>query len=221
MPTRLTINVRNQTSSTQNFYFFQQPAVFTGGSMVYSNSLYSQSLPSYDQTGAVLTVQADAQIYAAIQQAHSMPAVGKSSGYASASRPIDLTSSGSSMRNWTTASVNPLGLTQPTAGSGVQPGAFRITTPVYAPPAIYNIGSAVQVNGGVGLSSFVLANPANHTDCMPVPKFYVQTGSYTAGTVINFTSSSVYAAICDFGGGYSTMNVALNADGSWTVQIVQ
>jgi hypothetical protein len=35
----LTINVKNYESQTQNFHFFQQPAIYTGGGQVYSNSL--------------------------------------------------------------------------------------------------------------------------------------------------------------------------------------
>ncbi|MDI5930157.1 hypothetical protein ELI49_36545 [Rhizobium ruizarguesonis] len=39
MPQLLTINVKNYESQTQNFHFFQQPAIYTGGGQVYSNSL--------------------------------------------------------------------------------------------------------------------------------------------------------------------------------------
>ena len=46
MSTLLTINVKNLESATQEFYFFQEPAVYTGGSQVFSNSLFSQSLGS-------------------------------------------------------------------------------------------------------------------------------------------------------------------------------
>ncbi|HJV42964.1 hypothetical protein [Caulobacter sp.] len=221
MSVLLTINVINRQNFTQGFYFFQQPALYSGGSTVYSNSLYSQNLGNYDATGAILTFQVSMQYYAAIQQAHSLPSVGQSSGYATAMRPIALAPAGGTANDWTTASVNPLGLTAPTVGVGVQPGAFRITTPPYAPPALYNIGSAVQVNGGVTLSSFVIANPASNTDCQPILEYYVQTGQYTAGTVINFTQSSVNAAICDFTGGYSVINVTLNPDGTWTTQVIQ
>ncbi|MES2034270.1 MAG: hypothetical protein V4466_08860 [Pseudomonadota bacterium] len=221
MTTLLTINVTNRQPQTQEFYFFQQPTVFSGGSWAYSNSLYSQALGNYDQTGSLLTVQVGTQTFAAIQQAHGMPQVGQVSGYASATRAIDLASSSGGTNDATTAIVGPLGLAAPTFAPGVQPGAFRITTPVYAPPEIYNIGSSVQVNGWTVLSSFVVANPATITDCQPVLKFYVQTGTYIPGSVVNFTQSSVNAAVCDFTGGHSVINVTLNADGTWTVQIVQ
>lgn len=222
MSTLLTINVKNNEANTQGIYFFQEPAIYSSGAPVYSNSLYSQALGNFDDTGAILTFQVNMQYYAGIQQAHSTPTIGQSSGYASASRPVDLApANGPGPNDWVTASVNPLGLTHPTAGAGVQPGAFRITTPIYPPPSIYNIGSAVEVNGGITLSNFVVANPANHTDCQPVLKYYVQTGGYTAGTVMNFTSSSVNSALCDFTGGHSIIDVILNNDGSWTTNIVQ
>ncbi|MBP7704722.1 MAG: hypothetical protein KA105_05495 [Caulobacter sp.] len=220
MSTLLTINVQNNSPMTEMFYFFQQPAVFTGGGMAYSNCLMAEALGSYSQTGAVLTFQATAQPYACIQQAHTTPQIGQMSGYATATRPIDL-ATGSAANDATVASVNPLGLSQPSPQAGVQPGAFRITTPAYAPPATYNIGSAVQVGWGPMLSSFVTANPNYNVDCQPVLKFYVQTGNASPGSVINFSQASVNAALCDFTSGYSVINVTLNPDGTWTVQMVQ
>src|SRR3546814_12842893 len=64
MSTLLTINVVNLESATQGFYFFQQPAIYTGGATVYSNSLYSQSLGNYSATGSTLTFQVNLQYYA-------------------------------------------------------------------------------------------------------------------------------------------------------------
>ncbi|BAM90242.1 hypothetical protein S58_42570 [Bradyrhizobium oligotrophicum S58] len=57
-------------------------------------------------------------------------------------------------------------------------------------------------------------------DCQPVMIFYVQTGEYPAGTVVNFTNASINAAVCDATPGYTTFNVTYNADGSWSVQTV-
>ncbi|RUM07913.1 hypothetical protein [Rhizobium chutanense] len=222
MATLLTINVKNFEAQTQGFYFFQQPSVYTGGGQVYSNSLFSQSLGNYDGTGSILTFQVNLQYYAGIQQANTPPQIGASSGYASASRAVDLapSSGGSGSPNdWTTATVNPLGLSAPVYGEGVQPGAFRITTPVFNSPPYYNVGSAVAVNGGIVLSNFVQANPASNTDCQPILKYYVQTGSYTPGTVMNFTQSSVNAALADFTGGYTVCNITLNANGTWSTQL--
>ncbi|AXA43696.1 hypothetical protein [Rhizobium leguminosarum] len=157
MPQLLTMNVKNYESQTQNFYFFQQPAIYTGGGEVYSNSLFAQSLGNYDNTGAILTFQVNLQYYAGIQQANTPPQIGASSGYSSASRAIDLAPSsggGGKPNDWTTATVNPLGLSSPIYGEGVQPGAFRVTTPVFNSPPYFNVGSAVAVNGGIVLSNW-------------------------------------------------------------------
>ncbi|TIX90138.1 hypothetical protein [Rhizobium sp. P44RR-XXIV] len=213
----LTINVKNNQPQTQSFYFFQQPAIYAGGRQVYSNSLFSMALGSYSQTGAILTFQANLQYYAAIQQANTPPQVGQQSGFASASRAIDLAGSGSP-NDWTTATVSPLGLSAPVNGPGVQPGAFRITTPSFNPWDLYNVGSALAVNGGIVLSNFVQANPMYNIDCQPILKYFVQTGSYTPGTVMNFTQSSVNAALADFTSGHTTCNVTLNVDGTWSTQ---
>lgn len=221
MSTLLTINVKNYEPQAQGFFFFQQPAIYTGGGQVYSNSLFSQTLVNYDSGGSILTFQVNLQYYAGIQQANTPPAIGSASGYASASRPVDLApAAGDSGKpnDWTTATVSPLALSAPTYGEGVQPGAFRISTPSFTSPPYYNVGSAVEVNGGIVLSNFVQANPLSNTDCQPILKYYVQTGSYTPGSVMDFTQSSANSAIADFTGGYTVCNVTLNANGTWSVQ---
>ena len=160
------------------------------------------------------------QFYAGIQEATQPPAVGHASGYSSACRTIDLATSSGSGNDWTTATVSPLlGLSAPVNGSGVQEGAFRMTTPTFSSPPYYNIGSAENANRGLILSNFVQANPLSNTDCQPVLQYYVQTGSYTPGTVTNFTSSSVNAALCDFTGGYTIANVPLESNGEWDVKL--
>lgn len=112
-----------------------------------------------------------------------------------------------------------LGLSVPVSTSGPQTGSFRIITPVFNPVLNnYNAGSAVQtLTGGITLSNFVTAQPNSNLDCQPIIIFYVQTGTYTAGTVMNFTSSSATAAVCNATPGYSTFNVQYNADGTWSV----
>ncbi|MGV1752407.1 hypothetical protein [Agrobacterium sp. CG674] len=222
MSTLLTINVKNLQSATQNFFFFQQPAVYSGGGDVYSNSLYSQSLGNYDATGSILTFQVNLQYFAGIQQTNSVPVEGSSSGYSSASRAIELAPAAGSTttpNDTTIATISPLGLSLPKFSAGVQPGAFRITTPAFTSPPYYNVGSAVNVNGSVVLSNFVQANPQNNTDCQPVLKYYVQTGVYTPGSVMNFSQSSVNAALADFTGGYTTCNVSLLPNGNWSAQL--
>ncbi|AKI01260.1 hypothetical protein IMCC20628_02562 [Hoeflea sp. IMCC20628] len=169
----------------------------------------------------MLTFQVNMQTYAGIQQAHSMPQVGQSSGYSSACRAINLAPASGFANDWTTGSVLPFGLTMPAAGTGVKPGAFRITMPPFQPPVVYNVGTAIEVNGDIVLSSFTVAKSNSNTECQPVMKYFVQTGSYTPGTVMNFAQSSVNAALCDFTPGYSVIDVTLNADGTWTVQYIQ
>ena len=154
------------------------------------------------------------------QPANTVPQVGQSSGYSSASRAIDLATTDGKGNDSTIASVNPLSLSAPANTAGVQPGAFRITTPVFSAPPYYNVGSAVNVNGGIVLSNFVQANPNSNTDCQPILKYYVATGLYTPGSVMNFTQSSATAALCDFTGGYTVANVTLNQDGSWKVSYI-
>lgn len=221
MSTLLTVHVRNMEPQTQGFYFFQEPSVYTGGGEVYSNSLFSASLANYDEAGSVLTFQVNMQFYAGIQEANEVPAVGQSSGFSSASRAIDLQPASGSADDWTEATVSPLGLSATKPGQGVQEGAFRISTPVFSSPPFYNVGSAVDVNGGIVLSNFVQANPNSNTDCQPILKYYVQTGQFTPGSVMNFTQSSIDAATCDFTGGYSVINVDLERNGTWTVKNVQ
>ncbi|ACM30160.1 hypothetical protein MOV66_03175 [Agrobacterium sp. SHOUNA12C] len=218
MSTLLTINVVNNQAVNNSFFFFQQPAVYTGGATVYSNSLFSQLLaPS--SSGSSLTFQSNVQYYAGVQQTNNaVPIPGQLNGFASAIQPIDLTPINGSANNSTIMAPVPLSLTPASPTSGVQQGAFRIATGLYQPPAQqFYAGSAVKANGQVILSNFVLAQPQQNIDCQPVLKFYVGTGTYTAGVNMNFTQSSGQSALCDFTGGYSVANVAYNSDGSWTV----
>lgn len=223
MATTITINVRNKSPSVQNFFFFQQPAAYSGGQQVYTNSLYTQALMPYATSGAVLTFTMVLQYYAGVQQQVQPPEVGQPSGQLAASQAINLTPAqgGAVTNNTTTMTVSPsLGLSLPVSTDGPQAGAFRIVTPVYSPTlAAYNAGSAVQtVTGAITLSNFVTAMPNTNLDCQPVIKFYVQTGTYTAGTVMNFTSSSLTAALCDATPGYTTFEVYYNEDGTWEVR---
>ncbi|MHB8883534.1 MAG: hypothetical protein ACYC5H_00375 [Methylovirgula sp.] len=222
MPTPITINVRNNSPTLQNFFFFQQPAVYTGGQEVYTNSLYSQALLPYDSSGAVLTFSVILQYYAGVQQQVQPPQIGQPSGQLAASQAIGLTPAqgGTPTNNTTTMTVSPsLGLSVPVSSTGPQAGSFRIITPIFNPVLTnYNAGSAVQtLTGGITLSNFVTAQPNSNLDCQPIIIFYVQTGTYTAGTVMNFTSSSATAAVCNATPGYSTFNVVYNADGTWSV----
>ncbi|MBB1093204.1 hypothetical protein HUU61_18180 [Rhodopseudomonas palustris] len=223
MTTTITINVTNNSNSLQNFFFFQQPASYSGGPQVYTNSLYSQALLPYSTSGAVLTFTMILQYYAGVQQQVAPPEVGQPSGQLAAIQAINLTSAagGPQTNNTTNMTVSPsLGLSVPAWTAGPQSGSFRIVTPTFNPVlANYNAGSAVQsLSGAITLSNFVTAQPTSNLDCQPVIKFYVQTGTYTAGTVMNFTNSSINAAICDATPGFTTFNVTYNIDGTWTVK---
>ncbi|MCU7244006.1 MAG: hypothetical protein NT917_12850 [Microcystis aeruginosa WS75] len=220
MSTLLTINVTNNAAQDNNFFFFQKPAIYVGGLQVYSNSLYQRLLKPFNSSGTILTFQSNVQYYAAVQEASSAaPPVGSSSGYESSIQAVNLTAPESQAPNCTTM-VLPLGLTPPTYDSSVEAGAFRIKTAKYnSPPTFYNAGSAVMVNGGIVLSNFINAQPQDNIDCQPILTFYVSTGTYTQGTVMNFTQSAQQAALCDFTGGYTTANVTYNNDGSWTVNM--
>ncbi|MBI5129760.1 MAG: hypothetical protein HZA66_09980 [Rhodopseudomonas palustris] len=222
MTTTITINVTNNSPTLQNFFFFQQPAQYSGGQQVYTNSLYSQALLPYATSGAVLTFSMVLQYYAGVQQQVAPPQIGQPSGQLAAIQAINLTpaAGGTQTNNTTTMTVSPsLGLSVPVSTVGPQAGSFRIVTPTFNPMLNqYNAGSAVQsLAGGITLSNFVTAQPTSNLDCQPVIKFYVQTGTYTAGTVMNFTSSSINAALCDATPGYTTFNVSYNLDGTWTV----
>ncbi|CAI1217443.1 Uncharacterised protein [Serratia quinivorans] len=221
MTTLIQINVTNNSPSLKNFFFFQQPSIYTGGVNVYSNSLLSTAILPSSQGGSTYTFLLNLQFYAGVQQQFTPPEVGQPSGYTSAIQAIGLTpaAGGTPVNNCSTMLVNPLGLTPPTAVQGVQPGAFRIVSPSYNPALYqYNGGSAVKLpNGGIVLSNFVTVDPGSNLDCQPVLKFFVQTGQYTAGTVMNFTSSSVNSALCDATSGFTTFNVTYNADGTWSV----
>ncbi|NOR62185.1 MAG: hypothetical protein GQ535_06800 [Rhodobacteraceae bacterium] len=214
----LTINVTNLEPQTQNFFFFQEPAKYLGGPEVYSNSLFSESLANSGESGAILTFQVNLQFYAGIQEAHSTPVVGQSSGYTSASRAIDLAlKSGPPTNDTTVATVGPLGLSKPANSPGVQDGSFRITTPEFSSPPFYNVGSAVDVNGGIVLSNFVQANPQDNADCEPILKYYVSTGQFTPGNVMNFTQAATKSQLCDFTGGYTVIDVELDKNGDWNI----
>lgn len=221
MPTLIQINVTNDSPYLQNFYFFQQPAAYSGGSEVYSNSLLSTPiLPS--KNGAVYNFLVELQYCAGVQQRFAPPVIGEPSGYTSAIQSIGLTpAQGGAESNCTSMLVSPsLGLTPPVNNAGVEPGAFRIIAPQFDPNLTpYNGGSAVQFpNGSIVLSNFVPIQPLQNLDCQPVLKFYVATGTYTQGTVMNFTDSSVAAAVCDATTGFTTFDVTYNVDGTWTVK---
>ncbi len=221
MSTLYTINVTNEMATAQEFYFFQAPAIYSGGATVYSNSIYSSSLAPSAQ-GAVLTFEFNQQYFAGIQtaNANAVPTIGQASGSTIAVQPIELApaAGGTATNDATTANVFPLGLMPPSSNAGVAPGNYMITTPTFnSVAAQYNAGLAVQSGGGYVLSNYVNALPNQDIQCQPVVNFYVTTGSYTAGTVINFTTASTNSALCDASTGYLTFDVVYKANGTWEV----
>jgi hypothetical protein len=222
MTSPVTINVTNNSTSLQNFFFFQQPAQYSGGAQVYTNSLFTAPLLPYSQSGAMLSFTPTLQVYAGAQQQTQPPQVGQVSGRLAARQPIEVApAAGTPANDTTTMTVSPsLGLSVPVSSDGPPVGSFRIVIPTFDPVlGNYNAGLAVQsISGQIILSNFVTAQPNSNLDCQPAMVFYVTIGSYDAGTVVNFTDSSTNAAECDATPGYTTFNVAYNADGTWTVQ---
>jgi hypothetical protein len=223
MTTPVTINVTNNSTSLQNFFFFQQPAQYSGGAQVYANSLYTAPLLPISSSGAMLSFSPTLQVYAGAQQQAQPPQVGQVSRLFAARQPISVAPppGGAAANDTTTMTVSPsLGLSVPVSTAGPPAGSFRIVTPVFNTGlANYNAGLAVQsVSGSIILSNFVTAQPNSNLDCQPGLVFYVATGSYSAGTVIDFTGSSANAAKCDATPGYTAFNVSYNADGTFAVQ---
>jgi hypothetical protein len=226
MATLLKIIVINAQSVSNNFFFFQQPAVYTGGPKVYTNSIYARTLPPSNQ-GATITMLANLQFYAGVQEANtSTPPVGEVSGFESATQAIDLATRNNtplhldcSKMTWDNDTKS-LGLVAPVNDPGVQEGAFRVITAQYNPAITpFNAGSAVMINNNIVLSNFVVAGPNRNIDCQPILKYYVNIGAYQAGTVMNFSESSVTAALCDFTGGFVQATVTYKVDGNWDVQM--
>ena len=220
MSNAYTITLVNESLHTQNFYFFQKPAKYTGGAAVYSNSIYQNQLRGTG-SGSILTFEMKLDFIAGVQDQAKSLKVGQASGFISAARNVSLTPmTGKSDNNAVEMLINPLGLEKPISDGEVQPGAFRIITPSFSPAnKKYNAGLSVrQPDGSIVLSNFVDAQPSKNIDVQPIIKFYVQTGGYEAGQVVNFTSSSVAAALCDATDGQQSFNVTYTVDGLWNVQ---
>lgn len=213
--TTYTINVINNSPDPQTFYIFQQPAIYSEGSKVYSNSIFSMPLSTQMQ----LSLTLPAQYYAGAQPQLEPVKLGQANLTPNASVPIDLCSTGNESDTTTMSVADGLTLSDAANGEGLEEGAFRIFTPIFNPsPAFsYNAGPALNVAGKIVLSSFVTASPDQIIDVQPVVKFYVSTGNYSATTVIDFEVESTRAALCDATAGQTTFNVTYNADGKWTV----
>ncbi|MFN6501694.1 MAG: hypothetical protein RMX65_032550 [Nostoc sp. DedQUE01] len=222
MSSLYTIILKNDSPKTQEFFFFQKPAIYTGDFQVYSNSIYSAKLRGHG-SGATLTFQCLQQDYAGVQEQAPNIVVGEASGYESVIKEIDLTLSPSvSEKNSTSMLLDQdgLGLTDTIHENDVKSGAFRIHVPTFNPyEKKYNVGLAIQNprDGSIILSNFINAEPTKGIDVQPVLKFYIQTGSYEAGSVVNFVNFSDGAAVCDMSLGVLNYQVTYTAEGLWII----
>ncbi|WP_373964396.1 hypothetical protein [Kosakonia sacchari] len=142
MSTQLKFNLTNHSEHPLDFSFFQEPAVYTGGSKAYSNSIQTILLAPYSVGASTFTYLINMQFFAGAQQRFTPPVVGQQSGYLSAIRPVDLTpaDTGAAQNNSTALSLNPFGLAVPVADPHAQPGSFRFVSPVFD-PALNNINA--------------------------------------------------------------------------------
>lgn len=221
MTSYIQIVLTNNSPQTQNFYFFQQPIVYSGNDTVYSNSIKSIALGSNASSGSAYVFLISTGYCAGVQQSFALPQPGQISGYTTAIRSIGVApGAGENPTNdSTTMSLSPLGLSVPISDDSISANFFRIKSPSFDPTLnIYFGGLAVtDVNNITTMSSYVKIEPLQNLDCQPILKFYVQIGSYAAGTVMNFITSSVNAATCDATTGLRTFNISYNANGTWTV----
>lgn len=216
-----TINITNMSSGFQSFYIFQAPFECATNSNIYSNSLFSAGLPPYENSGSTLQLQVSNQYYSAVQAQSSPLMIGSTSSGSISAQPVTLTNaSDPSFNNVTYLNVNPLGLAPACSQGGVTPGAFRVVTQNYNANSVgnINIGLATKINGSLVLSSFLEGQPGQNLDCSPTPIFFVQTGNFQAGSLINLYSAYQGAAICEATTENSNFNVTYNIDGSFSVK---
>jgi hypothetical protein len=223
MSTKYSITVTNNSPNAQEFFFFQQPAVYSGGSKVYTNSIGHGGLPPM-QSGRSSQIQftVEQQFYAGAQKQNGAIIVGQAQIGLVSQVAIDLADPNKQTYDCTNVVLNDssLYLTSPAYLPGVQNGAFRIMTPTYNPQQYqFLVGlSTINNDGDIILSNFIPAEPTKNIDVQPIVKFYISTGSYTAGTVVNFTTSSQDSAVCDATNGKLSFKVTYNADGTWNVE---
>lgn len=223
MSTTYTINVTNESNVNQDFFIFQAPAIYSGGPKTYTNALYQELVAPASNGGGVMTFEMTKQFYAGVQEQFMTPAVGAVSGGTTACQSIELTpATGEAVGNSTIFGIKPLLLAAPGSTADTQKGAFRVVTPTFTPgqEGNYNVGvaSLSKVPGGPAImSSFIVAEPTKTVDCQPIMKFYVATGSYTAGSVVNFSTASIKSITCDATEGYTTFQVSYKKDGTWAM----
>lgn len=215
--------VTNYAHFDINVFLFQEPAVYKGRPEVFSNSLGTVHLKAKtsartDQASFTL----EEQYRAGVQKQVKPPEVGVVQTSKVSSVGINLNTVSQQYPDQTVMGIDegrrPY-LENPTYSSCVQRGAFRIQTPIFqSGEGPYNVGMASVVEGYFVMSNYITAKPNSNIDVRPLMKFYVSTGAYTLGTVMDFTTSSKDSALCDATTGQVTFNVAFNSDGTWSVE---
>jgi hypothetical protein len=220
MATTYLITVENHSPSAQNFFFFQEPAVYSGGSKVFINSISNKKLPAYDpKEQTQIQFNLIKQYSAGVQEQLSPPKIGVAQTGLISQVQIDITEVGKTTNNCTEVVFDELYLTPPKNEDGVQNGAFRIKTPSFNPNEhCINVGlGGINDKQNVILTSFINGEPNKNVDVQPIMKFYINVGDYIAGCTVNFTTSSRNAALCDATDGKTNFKVIYNADGTWDV----
>ncbi|WP_147198377.1 hypothetical protein [Pantoea sp. CCBC3-3-1] len=192
MATLITLNVTNMNKMDKDIFIFQEPSLYEGGETPFVNSIYTDKLYN-DQT---LTFRIYVQYYGGVQENKSEPKINEPSGERSAIKIVELTPNNNEEVN---NSINMVMddeenwyLENAIYDPETQAGAFRISTPTYGSfDKVFYAGSAVRASSGeVIMSNFIEASPNSNMDFQPQLKFYVQVGSYEAGNVMDFTTSS-------------------------------
>ncbi len=215
------IIVNNESNTSQDMFFFQEPAKYSAGAQIYSNSLGNSMIAAKPAKGnAQIQFTMELQFYAGVQTQPTPIKIGEANLSSIAQVPIDVASTSDKLADMTQMSVDDgLALSPPVNQEGVEGGAFRVVTPTFNPIATpYNAGLAAIADNEIVLSNFIVAEPNKSIDVQPIVKFYVATGSYEAGTVVNFDTTSTGAAVCDATDGQEEFFVTYNVDGTWSVQ---
>lgn len=209
------IYVRNEANFESDFYIFQRPAIYTGRAKVYINSLGMETLTSKEEQ---IQWSFAMQHRIAVQRKSCKPQIG---GTVVSHQITELCTEQKCENDAVRFKIDDLGdphLYDLHTDPNVQKGAMRVVTPIYPPgKGVFNVGLGTVSNGVLLLSNFIVARPNNNIDIQPINQFFVATGSYKTGHVVNFTESSVQSALCDATNGQTVFYVSLKSDGTWTV----
>lgn len=197
--------------------------MYKGGPKVYSNSLGSGFLPAFDDSlNAQLSFSIDVQYLAGAQKQMGSLKVGEMQVGKVSVAKIQLHTEGDDTKDTTSMSIDAYGmpdLSVPKDGDHVQDGAFRIVTPLYLPgDGPFIVGTAAISNDVLTMSNFISAVPGENFDIQPIVKFYIATGNYIAGQIVNFTESSAKCAVCDATSGETKFTVVYKEDGTFDVK---